>query len=1142
LGIASTTQRVELASVIDKALSSNAVRGFLDTLSPGANHHVAGLRGSGKALFVSCIRTATELPILVVLPTLESYEHFVDDLASFIGEEDLQRFPESEILPYEDKSPHWMETSERVRTLAELAEGDARVVVTTVKALSSRLPEPGVFGDETLKLSEGSSFSMEELVHKLTYLGYERTSIVEDERQFCVRGGLVDVSLPGSDSGIRIDFFGDQIDSIREFDIATQKSTRRTDSVKIIPPEEIILRPDLFAEAANILESRFPNDEDRFEGFLERVEGEGYFPGIEKYLPYFHRNASWLDTYLPDGTLAVVVDKEDLADRDQFLMEERTRLFEERKDHNPLLPQPDELWQSAVSILGSGKFNRRITFGFRGAGGTDKEWFFNTHLQESFNADINLVRERIVELSQTTDVSVICDNKGQVDRLDELLDLPAGMVSYPVARLSEGVIFPEAGVSILTDHQIFNRYRRRHKKKFKGGTPLSSFEDLAAGDLVVHEDHGIGRYEGILRMELDEGHVDCLNIAYAGADRLYVPVTEIDRVQKYVGKEGHTPRINTLGGAGWKAAKERAKKAIEIMAKELLELYATRASSEGFSFSKDKVWQRELEASFIYEETEDQLTAADEIKKDMEDEKPMDRLVCGDVGFGKTELAVRAAFKAVMDKKQVAVLVPTTILAEQHVQTFRERLAEFPVTVDVLSRFRSAKEQKKIIERLKDGTLDILIGTHRMLSSDVEFFDLGLVVIDEEQRFGVRHKEKLKQMKGQVDVLTLSATPIPRTLYMSLMGARDMSTISTPPRDRLPILTEIVPFDDRLIAETISREIERGGQVYFVHNRVNSIDKVEHRLSELLPGIRFAVGHGQMSERELEDVMVRFLNREIDVLVCSMIIEAGLDIPNVNTIIVNRADRFGLAQLYQLRGRVGRSSQRAYAYLLVPKGRAISMTARKRLSAIEEFSELSSGFKLAMRDLEIRGAGNILGAEQHGHMLAIGFNLYVKLLSEAVAMLKGEKRDEALKAQIHVDTDAYIPDSYIQDNVLKINVYKRIRDTRSIEQISSLEKELIDRFGVPPPEVRTLMDVQALRMLATRAGVAEVHARRRMVRLQFAPGATPARRQLNSLKSAHQGITFEAGPPDSLSMLHQGDVSGSIRGARKMLKALGSDG
>ncbi len=706
--------------------------------------------------------------------------------------------------------------------------------------------------------------------------------------------------------------------------------------------------------------------------------------------------------------------------------------------------------------------------------------------QEPVARSMRSLRSYLVRLQeQGLATYILCDNTGQRDRLEEILGrAPA---TLQVGVISGGFSFPDAGFSILTDHQIFERFRRRRRRRAAvPGVPVKQLMSLRPGNYLVHVDHGIGIYRGLTRLVVDGHETDCLHIDYAMGDRLFIPADQLHLLQKYVAEEGRVPNMNRLGTGAWSRTKARVKKAVKDMAEQLIKAYAIRKARPGHAYPPDDTWQAELESSFVYEETPDQAWASREIKKDMESDKPMDRLVCGDVGYGKTELAVRAAFKAVTGGKQVALLVPTTVLAEQHLATFKERMERFPIKIEVLSRFKTRGQQKKILQALEAGDVDIVIGTHRLLQKDVKYKDLGLVIIDEEQRFGVAHKEKIRGMKAVADVLTMTATPIPRTLHMSLMGARDMSVINTPPKGRFPIHTEILDFNDDVIGDAVLREVDRGGQCFFIHNWVQSIDAMAVYLSRLVPQVRIAVAHGQMAERKLESVMLEFMERKYDVLVSSMIVESGLDMPNVNTIVINRADRFGLAQLYQLRGRVGRSHVKAHAYLLIPPRRALTEEAMKRLRVLEEFEDLGAGFKIALRDLEIRGAGNLLGPEQHGFLWSVGFDMYCKLLEEAVRELKGEEIESAVIPKMVTDLDAYLPDDYVPDGGEKVNLYKRLAETLTTADVDSMQEELIDRFGDPPPQAKTLLDLRRVRILAGRASMGYLSVKRGMVEAEGA--------------------------------------------------------
>lgn len=1079
--------------IVDIAREAEPIRRVIDRVEAGERRlWVGGLTGSAKSLLAAILRRTLGRPWVVIAPTLSDAEHICDDLATFLGEGEVQLFSEWETLPYERRSPLFTIVETRLVTLSRLVAGESFVIVTTPKAIMQTTLPRRLLVETTRVIRRGGDIDLEAFERALVDLGYRRVRMVEDSGDFSVRGGIIDLLPFGYDDPIRIELSGDTVESVRQFDVYTQRSIRDLGEATVLPRREVVLADEGTGELAARLAGAHPVDSTDRDHMLESLESRFYFEGVEQYLTAIHPDAETLVDYLPDEAAFVIIREEEVVDRAQQLSLEAATIFSEKREEAPIC-EPDRLLVPFERILAAIGARPIVSTGLVPSGAIEGagKLMIASKLQEPFGSDLELLRRRLRELSGLYRVFIMCDNRGQAARLKELLGDSALDVALEIGSLEKGFALPDASLVVYTDHDIFDRYRRRRRPRFRGGAPISTFEALDQGDFVVHVNHGIGVYTGMTRVEADGRLVDCVVVEYADGGKLYVPADEIDRLQKYVGKEGHRPRLNKLGTSAWARTKARAKAATQELARELLRLYASRKATPGHAFGQDVVWQQELEASFIYEETEDQLRAAEEIKKDMESDRPMDRLVCGDVGFGKTEVAIRAAFKAVMDGKQVAVLVPTTILAQQHMTTFSDRLVEYPVEVDVISRFRTEREQAEILERLREGKLDVVIGTHRLIQKDVEFKDLGLLVIDEEQQFGVLHKETIQKMREVVDVLTMTATPIPRTLHMSLMGARDMSIINTPPRDRLPVRTEIASFDDDLIVEAVMRELDRAGQIYFVHNRVQTIEGMASYLRGLLPDVVIDVGHGQMPERQLESVMLRFLDGKIDVLVCSMIIESGLDIPNVNTIIINRADRFGLAQLYQLRGRVGRSNHRAYAYLLIPRDRSITSVARRRLAAIQEFTELSSGYKLAMRDLEIRGAGNILGAEQHGHMMAVGFNLYSRLLRDAVRRMRGEEPGPVEGATIDIRVDAYIPDRYIPDSEMKIDVYKRIGSAETLDAVDRLSEELSDRFGAPPGEVESLLEVQALRLICRAAGVRRVSLQNGTIEARFAQGRAP---------------------------------------------------
>ncbi len=1125
--------------IVEHALTAEPFAGIGARVERGENRlWIGGLMGSSKTLLAAVLRKRLPHTWVVIAPNLSDAEHIQDDLITYLPDDDILLFSEWETLPYERRSPLTSITESRLVALDRLMAGDSLVVVTTPKAIMQRTLPRRLLKEVTLRIRRGQRLELERFTSSLADLGYRRIRMVEDSGEFSVRGGIVDILPFGYDNPIRFELVGDEIDSIRQFEIYTQRSTGELEEVVILPRREVVLSGEGGGELGQRLSKAHRVDSEDRDHLLNGLENGFYFEGVEQYLPAVHPDAETLIDYLPKDAGMILIREDEVWDRAEQISLEAAKIYSASSEKTPLC-EPESLFIpfdrlverfGTRPLIATGLVRSRALESLERVDAISKR-------QETFGSDLGSLRVHLTELARDHRVWIMCDNRGQVARLGELLGDAVTDVALEVGSLEMGYFVPDARLAVYTDHDIFDRYRRRRRPKFRGGAPISSFEALTEGDYVVHVNHGIGQYIGMARVEADGRLVDCVIVEYAEGGKLYVPADEIDRIQKYVGKEEQKPRLNKLGGIAWSKTKARAKKAVEELARDLLNLYAARKARPGLAFPADNVWQQELEASFIYEDTEDQLRATEDIKNDMESPKPMDRLICGDVGFGKTEVAIRAAFKAVMAGKQVAVLVPTTILAQQHLTTFRDRFAEYPVEVDVLSRFRTEKEQKDVVERLADGKIDIIIGTHRLISKDVKYNDIGLLIIDEEQQFGVLHKETIQQMKRTVDVLTMTATPIPRTLHMSIMGARDMSLIVTPPRDRLPVRTEIASFDDDLIVEAVMREIDRGGQVYFVHNRVQTIEAMASYLRELLPEVIIDVGHGQMPERQLETVMLRFLEGKVDVLVCSMIIESGLDIPNVNTILINRADRFGLAQLYQLRGRVGRSNHRAYAYLLIPRDKSLSAIARKRLGAIQEFTDLSSGYKLAMRDLEIRGAGNILGAEQHGHMMAIGFNLYARLLREAVRRQKGEPVVEELETTISIKVDAYITDGYMPDNDMKIDVYKRIRDAGTEEAVESLRTELGDRFGKPPVEVGALLDVQALRVVCREANVQDVRIEGRFIVAKFVPERSPRpSRVKQALEMTSEALEFDA--TDGLAVRFEAprDRREAIRLGRKVLK------
>ncbi|MGA9120414.1 MAG: transcription-repair coupling factor [Bacteroidota bacterium] len=1008
---------------------------------------VTGVAGSLSSLLVAAIHEETGRGILVVARDRDTADRLRDDIAAAL--------PQSIVLSFSGDHSRGNDPGKDAadtQALRAVAVEPTVVLVTHPHGLVVPVPAPEQARGNSLTIEAGSAVSLSETRDALNMLGFERKEFVEVHGDYAVRGGILDVFPFGSDAPVRIEFLGDEVESIRQFDPLSQRSIKDL-AIAVIVPDLYRSTPDDQAED--------------------------------------HR----LPEYLPSGTI-VFQDEPELI-RQTFMHPSPSGI--------PAIA-PEEVRESLAPFS-----NVHVT-GFSGEGAID----FDGVTQPSFNGSMKVLREHLAELlSRNYRVMLLSDGHVELNRLKELLASPeAGaqelpqsgvpaldlkLLEFSLESLHEGFTLPAQSLAVYTEHQIFGRLRRRGKKrgpKFKGFSQ-KELQQLRRGDFVVHKDYGIGRFIGLKRIQVRNAEQEVVSVQYEGNDMLYVNLNYINRLQKYSSKDGHLPKLNRLGSNEWDRLKTRVKARVKDIARDLIRLYAKRKHTTGFAFRADTPWQHELEASFMYEDTFDQAKATREVKMDMELSAPMDRLICGDVGFGKTEVAVRAAFKAVVDGKQVALLVPTTILATQHYHTFLDRTSRYAVRVDVLSRFKSKKEQVKTLTDLKAGQIDILIGTHRLLSKDVDFRNLGLLIIDEEHRFGVAAKEKLRLLRMEVDTLALTATPIPRTLHFSLMGARDLSIIATAPRNRLPIFTEIVQWNDDLIREAVSRELQRGGQVYFVHDRVQNMDDLLARLHHLLPGVRIRFAHGQMRAHELENVMMEFLERKFDMLVATKIIESGLDIPSVNTIIVNRADRFGMAELYQLRGRVGRSNVQAYAYLITPPISMLPRPTLQRLQALEEFNELGSGFNLAMRDLEIRGAGNLLGGEQSGFIETMGFETYTRVLEEAVNELKDEEFRELFQNEprapkkedvvIEADVNALIPDSYIGNDTERLATYRRLYALETEEQIREISDELRDRFGNPPDEVELLYDVVRIKLLAGKIGFRRVRISEKSLEAEFPP-------------------------------------------------------
>ena len=1045
-----------------------------------------------------CARLLNKTPgqALILCPSLTRAKRVASDLA-FFTDRSIFVLPELDVaaLRYEAKSR--TELDSELAALRALCEDDEAIVVAPVLGALRKIAPRDVFLRRARTVKPGDVLDRADLISALSEMGYERSYSSEACGQFAVRGDIVDVFVPGAYMPVRIEFFDDEVDSLRMYDPATQRSAQALDSISIYPAQFVVRGEYENTRAKAAADKALKDAPDRRRYLLDCIDNGINEQYLEGFVSYFYEKPGLIFDYLVKPSVIMADDPARIGEVLDFYEKEQQELMEQgaekrsaAMDYNSH-PSPEDLLKinsidAASGIYWCTPFTQVVRY----APQLDSVEHVEARQAPVFSGHMDdFERELKQFLKEGYRITIACQTPDRLVNLKEFLSRAGldGKVDLRDGSLVCGTVFPKEKEVFLSENDIFARSKKTRRKRAKGAE-IKVFTDIKKGDYVVHDAHGVGCFTGIEKLTVDGSTMDYLKIQYAGADVLYVPVDQLDNIQKYVGSEGIEPRINKLSGTEWQQTKARAKEAIKDMAEEFIQLSAKRQLARGYGFGPDSPWQREFEDAFPYQETDDQLRCADEIKKDMQKPVPMDRLLCGDVGYGKTEVAARAIFKCLEEGKQAAVLVPTTILANQHFNTFKDRFSGYPFNVEMLSRFRTDKQQDEIVKKLKTGEVDLVVGTHRLLSSDVQFKDLGLLVIDEEQRFGVEHKEAIKMLRENVDVLTLSATPIPRTLHMSLIGVRDMSVIEEPPEDRYPVQTYVMEQDDELIADAVRRELGRGGQVYVVYNRVRGINRIADMIEDLVPEARVAAAHGQMGEKQLEDVMMDFTTGRFDVLVSTTIIESGLDIPNVNTLIVLDADRFGLSQLYQLRGRVGRSSRMAYAYLFYKKDKVLTEIAEKRLRAIKEFTEFGSGFRVAMRDLELRGAGNILGVEQSGHMLSIGYELYCRLVEEAAAELKGQKPEDApIKAdtQVELGVSAYIPEKYLSDELTRLAMYKRISAVSSEEDRLEAEGELIDRFGDPPAEAENLLDVALIRNLASSMGVHRVVRQQNKVLLEF---------------------------------------------------------
>ncbi len=1116
---------------------------------------VSGLTQTARAIYLPLLARAARQPVIVVVADNKAAEALEPmlragcELTGAVDPAAVVRLPAHDVLPFENLSPHPDVQEQRAAALWKLATGAVSILIAPVEAAALKLFDRDYYAGLAVMLKRGEEVDIEVLTGHLAAVGYTQMDLVEMPGQFTRRGGILDVYSPESDRPVRIEFFGDEIETIRKFDPETQRSQSGLDEAQLLPLTETpvterllaavhgrLSRQPLHLRPARLLRLRLRTP--HAAGGVSVVPGGAFFSAVAG------AELSLL-TLLPKCALFI---EEPAMVRNQI--ERWWNKVEQRHERSAMgsLIRPEDIYlrpevlQAALDSHMGLDLDQLGVVDVLDEDRTLGEIELNTRPTLRFHGSIPALTEQLRTLmAAEARIVLAAPHQGDVERMATVLreyQIPYRLgsrnphsgetvldeASYLAVDMRVPVIVRtalSAGVSFLDSHLILfgandlsddaDVAARPEPKRSKTAAFVSDFRDLTIGDYVVHVEHGIAQYQGLKEIVQDGLSVEFMILEFAEAAKLYVPLTRLDLIQKYRSTDaGPAPVLNKLGSQGWAKTKARVRKAMQDMTGELLKLYAERTTAQGRAFSKDNEFQKEFEDSFDYTETEDQLSAIRAIKYDMESTRPMDRLLCGDVGYGKTEVAMRAAFKAVQDGKQVAVLTPTTILSFQHFETFKKRFSQFPVNVEMISRFRTAKEQKDIVERVEAGKVDILIGTHRLLSKDILFQDLGLLVVDEEQRFGVRHKERLKQMRKEIDVLAMSATPIPRTLHMSLVGLRDMSVIETPPKDRMAIQTVVAKFDEKIVRSAVEVELERGGQVYFVHNRVESIYEIAARIQELVPAARVAVGHGQMGEAELERVMLAFMHHEYDVLVATTIIENGLDIPLANTMLINRADRHGLSELYQLRGRVGRSNRRAYAYLLIPPEKELTEIARRRLAALKEFSDLGAGFKIAALDLELRGAGNMLGGEQSGHIEAIGFELYTSMLEAAVKEMKGELSQERPTAQINLGIALRIDESYVPEENQRLRLYKKIAGAASEAAVNEVRSEMEDRYGPLPDATVYLLEASLVRLECERIGIAQVDRKRAELQIRFIDNAAIDPRHLMRLvaRNAKRGAQF----------------------------------
>ncbi|WP_322908060.1 transcription-repair coupling factor [Paenibacillus campi] len=1079
---------------------------------------VSGLSGSARHLLIASLFHETQRPVLVVTHNMFHAHKIAEDLQEALTPEQVLLYPANELVAAESAISSPETLAQRLDVLTQCAAGFRGVIVVPFSGVRRYLPARDTIAEAKIVLEDGGTLELEPFLKRMIELGYERVERVESRGEMSVRGGIIDFYPIMTPLAYRVELFDNEIDSIRTFDPDDQRSIDKVKSITIMPCREIIADSERMRQAADLVAARLEMQIDKMSDRqakarlreeigreMELLRQHVYFPEMYKYIALLYPEKATLYDYLPADTVIMMEEPARLLETAKQLERDESEWDMHLLQNGKSLPNlelaahtDDVMYRSGRQTIWMSVFLRQVPHVQPGN-------IVNvvSRTMQDFHGQMNVLKSEMERWKKSgTTVIMVASGEERMERVRRVLDdydIETPMMMD--GNLQSGFELPSIHLAVITEGEMFSKKQRKVRKVSKNvdnAERIRSYTELKVGDYVVHQNHGIGKYMGIGTLEVGGIHKDYMHIMYAGGDKLSVPIEQIDLIQKYVGSEEKEPKVYKLGGNEWIRVKNKVRSSVQDIADDLIKLYAERQAAPGYAFDKDTSEQHEFENTFPYDETRDQLRAIDEIKGDMEKNRPMDRLLCGDVGYGKTEVAIRAAFKAAIEGKQVAVLVPTTILAQQHYETFRERFADYPFNIGVLSRFRTRKEQNDTIKGLKQGTIDVVIGTHRLLSQDLIFKDLGLLIVDEEQRFGVSHKEKLKRLKTNVDVLTLTATPIPRTLHMSMLGVRDLSVIETPPENRFPVQTYVVEHSPTLVREAVERELNRGGQVYYLYNKVQGIHEMAAHISELVPEARVAVGHGQMSEQELEKTILDFLDGESDVLVSTSIIETGVDIPNVNTLIVHDADKMGLSQLYQLRGRVGRSNRIAYAYFTYQRDKVLTEVAEKRLQSIKEFTELGSGFKIAMRDLSIRGAGNLLGAEQSGFIASVGFDLYSQMLAEEIQKRKVTMLGEQdLKANdwnttIDLSIDAYLPSDYIYDSIQKIEIYKKVAAVSSFDDIAELEDELLDRFGELPEAVIQLMQVARLKLYGKRYGIEQISRQGDDVKLRFHEGQEKA--------------------------------------------------